>query len=176
MRASLFDEMTLQQNHFQLLGLPLVYFIDEGLLAENFRALQRKFHPDRYANASPQEKRIALQYATRINEAYQCLKSPLMRAEYLLELAGFMQRASMQPDPDFLMQQMEWRDQLGLSADKSRLQYLLEQTAVEYRSLQQQFADAWADQNYSAARHIVDKMHFVSKFEQEIKGRLTGLM
>lgn len=166
----------MQQNHFQLLGISPAYFIDMDKLAENYRNLQRQFHPDRYANAPAQEKRIALQYATLINEAYQCLKSPLARAQYLLELAGCPQQAhTMQPDHEFLLQQMEWREQLELASDEPRLQYLQQQTAQVLRSLQQQFADALADQNYSAARHIVDKMHFVSKFEQEVQGRLGGL-
>lgn len=165
----------MQQNYFELFGLSLAYFIDNDKLTQAYLALQRRFHPDRYASSSAQEQRIALQYATTINEAYQCLKSPLLRAQYMLELAGIVQKDhTMQADSEFLMQQIEWREQLDSSGkDVTRLNYLLQQTGQIYRSLQQQFADYYADKNYSAAQHIVDKMHFVSKFEQELLGRLA---
>lgn len=164
----------MQQNYFELFGLNQAFFIDADQLAAAYRALQRQFHPDRFANAPAADKRVALQYATQINEAYQCLRSPLLRAQYLLELAGLVQKDhTMQADPEFLFQQMEWREQLESSTrDVARLQNLLRQAEQVYRSLQQQFADAYVEQNYSAARHIVDKMHFISKFEQELHGRL----
>lgn len=166
----------MQQNYFQLLGVTPSYFLNMEQLAENYRNLQRRFHPDRYVSAPAQEKRIALQYATLINEAYQCLVSPVARAQYLLELAGCPQQEhTMQPDHVFLLQQMEWREQLEMAGDSARLAYLQEQTGQVFRSLQQEFADAFADQNYSAAQHIVDKMHFVSKFEQEVQDRMGGL-
>jgi molecular chaperone HscB len=166
-----------QQNYFQLFALPVTFFIDIEKLADAYRKLQRQFHPDRYVSASAQEQRIALQYATVINEAYQSLKSPLLRAQYLLELMGFVQKEhTMQADPDFLMQQMDWREQLeSCSKDAARLAHLLEQVEQRHRDLQQQFADAYADENYSVAQHMVDKMHFVSKFEQELGDRLASL-
>lgn len=166
----------MQQNYYELFGLPVGFFIDNDKLANAYLALQRQFHPDRFVNASAQEQRIALQYATTINEASQCLKSPLLRAQYLLELAGICQKEhTMQADQEFLMQQIDWREQLESNgSDVSRLDYLYQQTAQIYRDLQRQFADYYADKNYSAALHIVDKMHFVSKFEQEIFGRLAS--
>ena len=72
--------MTLTQNHFELFGFPLVFDIDQTQLAERYRELQRSLHPDRFANASEQERRVSVQKAAQVNEAFQTLKAPLARA------------------------------------------------------------------------------------------------
>jgi molecular chaperone HscB len=97
---------------FALFGLPPMFCIDPARLGERFRELQARAHPDRFARAGETERRVSLQWATRINEAYQTLKSPLSRARYLLEQAGHgadMADNTAMP-PEFLMEQMEWRE------------------------------------------------------------------
>ncbi|WP_435338056.1 hypothetical protein, partial [Acinetobacter sp. LH3_13] len=39
-------------------------------------------HPDRFADASEREQRLALEQSASLNEAYQTLKSPTKRARY----------------------------------------------------------------------------------------------
>ncbi|MES9845310.1 MAG: Fe-S protein assembly co-chaperone HscB, partial [Candidatus Sedimenticola sp. 6PFRAG5] len=76
------------KNYFELFGLPAGYIIDAEQLSGRYRELQRVVHPDRYANASDQERRLSMQGATRINEAFDTLKDPIQRARYLLSLNG----------------------------------------------------------------------------------------
>jgi DnaJ-domain-containing protein 1 len=45
-------------------------------------------HPDRHAHLPETERRLSMQWATQVNEAYRTLKKPLLRAHYLLRLAG----------------------------------------------------------------------------------------
>lgn len=111
-------------DHFSLLGLPRRFGIDRTKLDSAWRDLQARVHPDRYASGSDAEKRIALQWASRVNEAYRVLRSPLQRARYLCEIAGFDVQAESNTAmaPAFLMQQMEWREALdearaGAAAD-----------------------------------------------------------
>ena len=62
-----------------------------------------------------------MQWAVRVNEAYQRLKDPLKRAAYLCELDGApidAENNTAMP-ADFLMQQMEWREALD-DADTRR--------------------------------------------------------
>ena len=88
--------------------------MDLAALEARYRELQREVHPDRFAAASPAEQRVSMQLATRVNEAYQTLKSPLKRAEYLLELQGVdpeLETNTAMP-PEFLAEQMERRERL----------------------------------------------------------------
>jgi molecular chaperone HscB len=103
------------QNHFDLFQLPAQFALDAGALDAAYREVQSRVHPDRFVNATDAEKRVAMQWATRANEAYQTLKNPQKRAQYLCEQNGVdLQTESNTAMPvQFLMQQMEWRDELG---------------------------------------------------------------
>ena len=102
------------QDHFALFQLPRCFRIDSARLDSAWRTAAAAAHPDRFAAASDAEKRVALMQATRINEAYQTLKSPLARARYLLQLAGVdtAEETNTSMPPAFLMAQMEWRENI----------------------------------------------------------------
>ena len=102
------------KNYFELFGMPVGFVLDTVELASRYRELQRVVHPDRYANASDQERRLSMQGATRINEAFQVLKDPIARARYLLLLNGIDVDAEKDRTTDaaFLMEQLELREEL----------------------------------------------------------------
>ncbi len=101
-------------DHFALLGLPRSFVLDREALEHAWRELQGRVHPDRFATGSQAERRIAMQWASRVNEAHRVLRSPLRRARYLCELAGHDVSAETNTAmaPAFLMQQLEWREAL----------------------------------------------------------------
>jgi len=103
----------LSTTHFDLFAVPAVFDVDAAQLDSRYRELQRTMHPDRFVNASDQERRISMQQATQINEGYQTLKDPLRRGRYLLELAGYhFDENNTISDAEFLMEQMELRESL----------------------------------------------------------------
>lgn len=111
--------LNFHQNHFQLFGLPESFALDEGALDHAYRDIQAEIHPDRFAHAGEAEKRLSMQWASRVNEAYRTLRQPFERARYLLELNG-VDALDAEGNPmsqDFLMQQMEWREQLMKAKD-----------------------------------------------------------
>ena len=117
------------QDHFALFGLTPAFAVDVAALEQAYRDLQTEFHPDRFAHAGEAEQRRAVQWSTRINEAYQTLKSPFARARYLLELQGIhaMDAANTAMPAGFLVQQMEWR--AGLMAGVAAAEYARRQGA-----------------------------------------------
>ncbi|GGX18804.1 co-chaperone protein HscB [Undibacterium macrobrachii] len=100
------------QNHFALFNLPMQFELDRTQLDTAYREVQSRVHPDKFVQAGDAEKRVAMQWATQANEAYQTLKDPLKRATYLCNLNGVdLQTESNTSMPaSFLMQQMEWRE------------------------------------------------------------------
>ena len=107
--------VSLSTSPFELFGLPQSFDVDLELLDTRYRGLQQAAHPDRFANASDQERRISMQHATQINEGYRTLKDPLLRGRYLLELDGhrFDDEHHTTRDAVFLMEQMELREALA---------------------------------------------------------------
>jgi molecular chaperone HscB len=101
-------------NYFELFGLESQFEIDLANLSTIYQTLQKKVHPDRFARASGQDQMLAVKKSTLINDAYQTLKSPLKRAQYLLELRGVTMPSEQASfgDVSFLMRQMELREML----------------------------------------------------------------
>src|SRR5262245_9553298 len=111
----------LTRNHFELFRLPERFAVDMGALDSRYLEPTRKIDTRRFATASDSEKRLSMQRATLLNEAYRTLKSPLNRARYLVELVGLdagMETNTAMPAA-FLAEQMEWREALEEAADSS---------------------------------------------------------
>ena len=160
------------KSYFELFGLPTSFDLDQEALSERYRELQRVVHPDRYANASEQERRLAVQGSSHINEAYQVLREPLARARYLLSLHGVQVEAGKETTSDsvFLMEQMELREALAeargsddpfavVAAVMGRLR---EQRQELILALSGQFADP-NPEHLDATRENVRKMQFLEK-------------
>ena len=67
--------VSFNENYFQLFEIEKSVLIDLNVLEDKYLELQKEFHPDKYVNASDQEKRISLQITSYINEAYNTLKN-----------------------------------------------------------------------------------------------------
>ncbi|WP_413110880.1 co-chaperone HscB [Thaumasiovibrio sp. DFM-14] len=162
-------------NYFELFGLPCDFTVDGNLLSHRFRDLQRQFHPDNFATASERDRLLAVQKAAEINDAFQTLKDPLRRAEYLLTLHGVelhIERQTMQ-DPEFLMAQMELREHLEAIPDSVDPEQALmdfdEEVQVLYQQQLAQFVTLLAEQQWTDAADVVRKMKFVVKLQQEVE-------
>jgi molecular chaperone HscB len=166
------------RNHFELLGVPARYALDAADLERGYRELQSQVHPDRFASASEAERRVAMQWATRANEAYRTLRDPVARARYLLSLKGFDtgEESNTSMPPDFLMQQMEWREAVG-DAREARDAVALEQLRKDLAGARAEMLSMLAraldgDANYDAGCSLVRKLRFLEKLEQEIDDAL----
>jgi len=164
----------LKQNFFELFRLSPGYLIDVSELASRYRELQQVVHPDRFANASEQERRLSMQAAAHVNEAFQTLKSPLLRARYLLELQGVAVDQPLTMPADFLMEQIDLREQLqALPAQADALLALMrlrDDLEQRIRDLQQAFAAMIAVGDYDAmqALLIFNKMQFLYRLQDEV--------
>ncbi|MGB7932611.1 MAG: Fe-S protein assembly co-chaperone HscB [Gammaproteobacteria bacterium] len=166
----------LSSSYFQLFGLPRTFVIDAAQLDSRYRELQRIVHPDRYVNASDQERRLAMQQATRINEGYQTLKDPLKRGRYLLELGGFVfgDQHHTTRDPEFLMRQMELREALGAVKTAGDplvvLARLIDGIADDFTALAGELQSRFTEGDCSdpqAAADTLMKMQFFRRLQQE---------
>ena len=159
-------------DHFSLFGLPARFDLDPQALETAWRAVAAQVHPDRYATASPAERRVAMQWAARANEAYRLLRDPLLRARYLCEQAGvdLQTESNTSMDGAFLMQQMTWREMLddarGDAAALAALQAELEQARASMRATLARLLDQ--ERDYAAAGAKVREWMFVEKLAQEL--------
>jgi molecular chaperone HscB len=162
------------QNHFELFQLPPQFALDPSALDAAYRDVQSRVHPDKFVNATAAEKRVAMQWATRANEAYQTLKNPQKRAQYLCELNGVdLQTESNTAMPmAFLMQQMEWRDELGdarAGKDLDALEALDQQLRRERKTHLAEIEKQLDAGDFHAAAQSVRALMFLEKFAEEVR-------
>jgi molecular chaperone HscB len=162
------------QNHFELFGLPLSYGLDQELLEKAYREIQAEVHPDRFAHAGDAERRASLQWTTRVNEAYRTLKDPVQRGRHLLELHGVdvAFETNTQMPTDFLMQQLELREELEAATgkkDPSRLDRLRAGLSSSKQALEKDITAAIdIRQDYADAAELVRKLMFLDRLDSEI--------
>jgi len=163
------------EDYFTLFDLLPAYDLDPAVLAVRYRALQRSTHPDRFANASPAERRRAVERTAELNTAFQTLKDPMRRARHLLTLQGVNtdDETDTVMDPGFLMEQMELREQLddarhlGMSRRNEVLNELARTLSQAISDRSRRFAVALTE-DVQCARGIVREMQFLRKLEDEI--------
>lgn len=170
--------MNLQSTDFEIFDLPPQFAIDRAALDNRWKDLQREAHPDRFAASDAQAQRLAMQWSVRINEAYQRLKDPLRRAAYLCELNGVPVQAENNTamPPAFLMQQMQWREELEEARGAEALERMADDVAAAHRErLQalQRTADELRD--FTALAQEVRALMFVERFARDVEGRLDQL-
>lgn len=165
----------LSRNYFELFGLEVGFEFDEEILALRYRDLQRAVHPDRFVNASDQERRLSVQQASRINDGFQTLRTPLTRAKYLLEVLGIpLDDTDTAMDPGFLMEQMELREALASVRNSddpfATLSAVRDDLEQRERALTETLRAAFADGGAEAlqrARDTTRKMQFMQKLLDE---------
>ncbi len=164
-------------NYFQLFDIENSFDIDLQNLSSSYQALQKAVHPDKYAHASEQEQRIAVQKSAQINDAYQTLKNPLLRAEYILVERGvdMPNEQSSFSDTSFLMHQMELREMLEeiqFASDIDAALFEAQQVlATEFQQLsktmQAQISENSEASNISACDNL-RKLKFYQKLNVEV--------
>jgi len=164
---------SLTQNYFELFNLPEKFQIDLEMLQENYRAIQKEIHPDRFATSSENEKVQSMIKSTQANDAFQTLKSPIKRAKYILSLHKSVEKITL--PPDFLMQQMEWEEHFETieknSSELTEFKSTINKKYKEYSLLISTQIDD--DQNWSDAAISIDKLYFIEKLLQKINKALS---
>lgn len=169
----------LNQNHFELFGLPARFALDTVGLERSYREIQSQIHPDKFAHASEADRRASMQWTTRVNEAYQTLKVPIARAAYLLALhgvdTGLESNTSM--SSEFLVAQMGWREAVEealLAADTRELEHLSSRLHAELERLYGEIARQ-IEGNPMQAAETLRKLKFLEKVGEDISEALERL-
>jgi molecular chaperone HscB len=170
--------LKLASDDFELLGVPRRFEQDRAVLDARWRALQAEVHPDRFAAEGAAAQRAAMQWAVRVNEAYQRLKNPLERAAYLCQLGGApVDTGNNNAMPrSFLMQQMAWREALEEAATLEDVEALADEVNARKHAALDELRRTLDDrQDTAAAAEQVRALMFVERFAEDIDRRLEAL-
>lgn len=169
------------QDFFALFGLAPGFRLDATALETAYHDLQSRVHPDRFSHLPDADKRVSMQWATRINEAYRTLKNPLARAQYCLHLNGIDVASDINTamPADFLMEQMEWREAVAeaqAGEDLDELESLLLRLKHQQASVIEEIErDLDTRHDYQAAACAVRRLMFVEKLQHGILDAIESL-
>ena len=147
---------------FEIFGLKPQFRIDKQKLDEKYFEIQKKVHPDRFASASDAEKRVAQQWATLINDAYQKLSDPIQRGKVLCALRGHPidEDSSGSISEEFLFEQLERREAI----DTTELAVMKKAIEKEKDELLNEVADAFdVKSDVSLAAEDLKKVMFLNR-------------
>lgn len=164
-------------NYFQIFEIEQAFNLDVKGLTERYQTIQKSVHPDKFAHASSQEQLLAVKKSTLVNDAYQTLKKPLNRAEYMLTLRGVEQPSEQASFSDnaFLMRQMELREMLDdiktaddVDAAVFEMTEVLESEFEQlFNAMQIQLSENTDAANEQASRDL-RKLKFYQKLQVEL--------
>src|SRR5580698_7096175 len=113
-------ERASSSDAFGLLGLPARFDLDPAVIEAAFFERSRELHPDKHATAPAAERVAILSRSRALNDAYQTLKKPISRAEYLLEREGLTIGDNERIDPAIVMRVLEAREELAEARSDGR--------------------------------------------------------
>jgi len=169
---------SLQSDDFELFDLEQRFALDRAALDTRWKDLQREAHPDKFADQGAAAQRVAMQWSVRINEAYQRLKDPLKRAAYLCELHGAPVNAENNTamPAAFLMQQMQWREELDEASAVEDLEQIHAQVNQAMREVHRKIEQLIDTQHaYPEAVGLVRSLMFMERFADDVDKRLEQI-
>lgn len=167
-----------KDNYFSLFGLPESLGPDPIVLKQQFYALSKRWHPDRFVAASEEERREALRMSALINEGYKILSDSERNLAYLLQIKGLMEEDEAYKLPaDFLMEMMELNEVVSDYENNPEMKHAAEQAFQEQWNAVQAQQDALSerltvDGTLTADWAILKDLYFRKKYLLRIRERL----
>lgn len=162
-----------QIDHFARLGLQRTFDINRADLDRQYFGFQRRLHPDRFVMRSPKERALSQQQATAVNEAYEILRDPLRRADYLLHLMGRNsgEERGRPADPDLLMEMMERREELAEASGADAVNALAARAEADVTACQNDIGKAFADSDPDRAESLTARLKYLVRLLEETRLR-----
>jgi molecular chaperone HscB len=158
-------------NHFELFELPVSIKIDKTKLAQKFFELQKKYHPDFFANGTGHEQEQALEISSQLNKALKVLKSEDQTIKYVLQLKQLLEEEEKyQLPPSFLMEMMELNEDLNEGSAEQ-----IEALETQLYSLVHPIIENYNDATVTTADLLkLKEYYYKKKYLQRILDRLEG--
>ncbi len=161
-----------QLNHFLRLGLAASFDIDVAALDQLYFNLQRRLHPDRFVTRSPKEKAISQLQATAINDAYETLKEPLRRADYLVHLRGMAvlpEGCNLINDQELLIESMELREALADAETVAEVDALSARAGADIKRCIVQLSTLFDNDDIEGACKLTTRLKYLKKLAEETR-------
>ena len=166
-------------THFQRLGVEYSFDVDVSALDQLYFDLQRQLHPDRFANKTSKEKALSQQQATALNDAYEILKDPLRRADYMVHVQGvgvLPEGCNLVQDQSILIEAMQMRERLETVTDLAQLNAIAKESKSAIEKVIGQLSTVFNDDDVEAACKLTTRLKYLHKMMGEVRHVRARLM
>lgn len=167
-----------QVDHFSRLGLEARFDLDQAELDRRYFERQRLLHPDRFATRTTRERVLSQQQATSLNDAYETLKEPLHRADYLVHLQGsgvLHEGCHLVNDPEVLMEAMELREALAEADTIEEVHAVAQRARSDIATCIDRLERLFAAGDLEGACKMTTRLKYLTKLADEVRTRRTRL-
>ncbi|OQR90699.1 hypothetical protein THRCLA_22517 [Thraustotheca clavata] len=158
-------------NYFKIFGIPENFSIDPKAVEQLYWSLQKKMHPDLYGHKSETEKELSVVNSAVINTAYNMLKAPTTRANYLLHLHGIdaLSDNTTLLDPAILMHIMESREQVDDCSSLEELEPLKKENAADIEKCVVEITSAFdGSHDLETSKRLTVQLQYLMKLAEAI--------
>ncbi|WP_168464430.1 Fe-S protein assembly co-chaperone HscB [Wolbachia endosymbiont of Ctenocephalides felis wCfeT] len=152
----------MSSNYFSLFEIEPAFNVNSEELERKYIELSRKFHPDvndgQFGNIAS------------INKAYEVLKSPLKRAEHLLDFFDIKSNKD-HLNSEILSESMEIREYL---LDCDDIQFANRMIEGKIKSCIENISNAFAKKNFGEAATQAVRLKYLYKSFEEVKKHATN--
>lgn len=121
-------------TYFELFEIPPQLKVDKATLPHKYFELSRKYHPDYFSNASPEEQAHALEMSAMLNKAFRTFQNPDTTIKYLLQLKGLLEEEEKyELPPGFLMEVLEINESM-MDADNPEIRENVKSAITELQN------------------------------------------
>jgi molecular chaperone HscB len=168
-------ERRLPHNYYDFFEIPHRLSLDLKDLEQRFYALSRKWHPDRFARASAQERENAMDASALLNDGYRTLRDPIKRAGYLLKEQGFDigDQQSKDVPPELLEEvfelnmALEESDEEAIGRARKTFEGMLEEIDRNLNARYQQYDQAQAREVLGEVRGLLNRRRYIENLVQK---------
>lgn len=167
-----------QTDHFARLDLRPGFVVDGGLLNRRYFERQRLLHPDRFATRSARERALSQSQATALNEAYETLKDPLRRADYLLHLrrdGANTEGCNLVNDLELLQEALELREALAEAQTVADVAALSARARDDIERCIADLGGAFAEDDLDHAARLTTRLKYLRKLADDCRTRRLQL-
>lgn len=167
-----------QLDHFARFGVPSEFEMDSAALDRSYFDCQRLLHPDRYAMRTAREKALSQQQSVCVNEAYETLKDPLKRADYLVHLRGagvLPEGCTLVNDQELLTESMELREALAEAETSEDVDALDERATADIRYCVDALSETFRADDLEGACRLTTRLKYLRKLLEECRHRRARL-
>ncbi len=159
-------------NFYELFGCPIGVIIDNVCLDRAFLSLQKKLHPDKFASRGSKHQEISGQVSAMVNMAYQTLKNPVKRVQYLLKLLGIGDileegPSTIPPQPDLLNEVFEVREKLENCKSPDEVHSILELNRTKICEVLEELQDAFTRRDYEMLAYGTIRLQYFSRIQDD---------